>query len=107
MFCPNRDLPGALFCKTSTATVRLSRVSRALYTSPMPPAPMDARISVGAEAGSDREAHCLNPACQFTRTVIGASSTSSGRELIRKRRPSVDTSYGEETEIRLKPKTRV
>ena len=62
---------------------------------------------VGSEAGSGSEAHCLNPACQFTRTVIGASSTSSGRDLIRKRRPSVATSYGEETLMRLKPKTRV
>ena len=30
---------------TFTATVRLSRVSRALYTSPMPPAPIGRRIS--------------------------------------------------------------
>ena len=31
--------------RTLTATVRSSRVSRALYTSPMPPAPMGERIS--------------------------------------------------------------
>lgn len=33
--------------ETLTATVRCSRVSRALYTSPIPPAPMRARISYG------------------------------------------------------------
>ena len=33
--------------KTLTATIRLRRVSRALYTSPMPPAPMGAMISYG------------------------------------------------------------
>ena len=31
--------------RTLTATVRSSRVSRALYTSPIPPAPMGATIS--------------------------------------------------------------
>src|SRR5579864_1633538 len=34
-------------CATLMATSRLSRVSRALYTSPMPPAPIGARISQG------------------------------------------------------------
>src|SRR6266849_2363958 len=33
--------------ETFTATMRSSRVSRALYTSPMPPAPICARISYG------------------------------------------------------------
>jgi hypothetical protein len=36
-----RDEPGSSF----TATSRLRRVSRALYTSPIPPAPMGERIS--------------------------------------------------------------
>ena len=42
---------------TLTATSRPSRVSRARYTSPMPPAPSGASDFVGTEAGAGRQRH--------------------------------------------------
>ena len=52
-------------CDTLIATVRSSRVSRALYTSPIPPAPMSARISYGpslAPAAKAMISHDFTPA---------------------------------------------
>jgi hypothetical protein len=92
--CPALDVPGG---KSSLVVQRL------LIGGDWP---TSQGLSVKNTATSYK-VHFFSPTCQLTQTVIGASSTSSGRELIRKRRPSVATLYGEDATMRLKPKTRV
>src|SRR5262245_13542353 len=77
--------------RTLTATVRSRRVSRALYTSPMPPAPIGDRTSYGpSREPADRVIYFLSSAVQLTTTVIGTRAASSLTVLTRKRCPSED-----------------
>ena len=60
--------------RTLIATSRSSFVSRARYTSPMPPAPMGGEDFIGAEAGAGSEGHQLSSA-----RAASAPRPSSGR----------------------------
>ena len=62
------------------ATMRSRRVSRALYTSPIPPAPMGARISYGPS----RMPMPRDIGCKYT---WGSAVASRGRSRIRGRLP--------------------
>ena len=72
---------------TST-TSRLSFVSRALYTCPNPFADLGAVTSWGPSRVAGSEAHLGSIACQFNRTVIGASASSPTGTFIKKCVPS-------------------
>src|ERR1044072_8691324 len=63
--------------ETLMATMRSRRESRALYTSPMPPAPMGARISYGPNRVPAERGMVVNDS-----TVLGPRPTPSALEAV-------------------------
>ena len=78
---PAIGIADKLFRRTLMATVRSSRVSRALYTSPMPPAPIRAQDLIRAEANAGREWHGYRLLRPLIRQDADAAGTSARRGL--------------------------
>src|SRR5438045_4156207 len=67
--------------ETLIATVRSRRVSRALYTSPMPPAPIAERISYGPSLEPEERAICAAETSLTNKNRLRNESRANRREL--------------------------